>query len=522
MLILISKCMKYIIGLSTAIFFGVVLAAFPVRAQNLNVTMDTTVNVSSVGNFTLKSGSTGNSMTVDSSTMTFDMSSGQTVTLQSSQGYDMVESPAHASVTCIGSGSVSQLVLAPSSNETFTVAPSASVACVASSGSGSSSESGGGGGGGGGGAAAPATTVPPVVTAPKPTATLVMKTIEQALGGTVEVLDKSAAVTVPVGAFSGNAEVSITPTVSFTTLPRIFGAIAGQAFEISVKVGANAVKTFSKPLTLTFAYSDAMIKGLKPSTLKVQYYDEVTKKWVNLGGKIDASKRIITVDVTHLTLFVVTGEKEKIAMAGDLIKLVCPAGAGVSHPCRSVYYLGSDLKRYVFPNEVTYKSWYADFSGVIEIPQDELQSYSIRANVTMRPGTYLVKITTDPKTYAVEPGGMLRWIPSEEVALKLYGSNWAKRVVDVADPFFVNYVSSTAVINPVKDSAYPVGSVIIYASNPTTYYHVEMTKKRKFSAVSALTSNGFRTEFVITAPVTVTYENGTDVTAREDVLASIR
>ncbi len=80
------------------------------------------------------------------------------------------------------------------------------------------------------------------------------------------------------------------------------------------------------------------------------------------------------------------------AQAGDLIKM-----DGLS----SVYYLGEDGKRYVFPNPETYFSWYQDFSGVVTVSATELQSYPLGTNVTMRAGTKLVKITTDPKVYAV-------------------------------------------------------------------------------------------------------------------------
>jgi hypothetical protein len=94
-----------------------------------------------------------------------------------------------------------------------------------------------------------------------------------------------------------------------------------------------------------------------------------------------------------------------------------------------VYYLGDDGKRYVFPNESTYKSWYSDFSGVVTVSSDELASYPLGANVVVRPGTKLVKITTDPKVYTVEPNGSLRWIQTEADATALYGANWAQRVM---------------------------------------------------------------------------------------------
>ena len=75
----------------------------------------------------------------------------------------------------------------------------------------------------------------------------------------------------------------------------------------------------------------------------------------------------------------------------------------------------------------------------------------------MRPGTKLVKITTDPKVYAVEPGGDLLWVPSEAVAKTLYGDMWAKRVVDVADAFFTNYDVTG---EEVSEDAYQAGSLV--------------------------------------------------------------
>jgi hypothetical protein len=51
----------------------------------------------------------------------------------------------------------------------------------------------------------------------------------------------------------------------------------------------------------------------------------------------------------------------------------------------------------------------------------------------------LVKITTNPKVYAVSGDGKLRWVKTEAMAKKLYGDNWAKLVDDVPDAFFTDY-----------------------------------------------------------------------------------
>jgi hypothetical protein len=106
----------------------------------------------------------------------------------------------------------------------------------------------------------------------------------------------------------------------------------------------------------------------------------------------------------------------------------------------TVYYYGTNDKRYVFPTERTYKSWYGeDWSGVVTISDAELQSIPLGGNVTYRPGVKLLKITTDPRVYAVSSGGTLRWIDSEALAIELYGADWAKNVDDLPDPFYINY-----------------------------------------------------------------------------------
>lgn len=191
------------------------------------------------------------------------------------------------------------------------------------------------------------------------------------------------------------------------------------------------------------------------------------------------------------------------ASAGDLIKM-----EGLS----SVYYLGADGKRYVFPNPTTYFSWYNDFSGVVTIPASELQSYPLGGNVTMRPGTKLVKITTDPSVYAVEPNGVLRKIQSEAQAASLYGTNWNKRVVDVPDAFFTNYTVSTVL----PTGQYPIGSLIKNSDSADIYYY-DGTNYRKFASEAALTANRFKMTDVITASSTVT-SSGTVVSGAEEAL----
>ena len=115
--------------------------------------------------------------------------------------------------------------------------------------------------------------------------------------------------------------------------------------------------------------------------------------------------------------------------SGTLIKGSGPA----------VYYYSANGTRLVFPNERTYLTWYSGFSGIAVISDAELAAIPIGGNVTYRPGARLVKVTTDPKVYAVSRGGVLRWVQTAEVASVLYGASWSHQVDDVPDTFFVNY-----------------------------------------------------------------------------------
>jgi hypothetical protein len=124
-----------------------------------------------------------------------------------------------------------------------------------------------------------------------------------------------------------------------------------------------------------------------------------------------------------------------------------PPGTLIKASGPSVYYSGQDGKRYVFPNEKTYATWYSGFGSVNVVTDAELAALPLGGNVTYRPGVKLVKINTDPRTYAVAAGGTLRWIQTESVARDLYGADWNTKVDDIADTYFVNYKLGLPIAN---------------------------------------------------------------------------
>ncbi|MBU1032794.1 hypothetical protein KJ937_02600 [Patescibacteria group bacterium] len=127
------------------------------------------------------------------------------------------------------------------------------------------------------------------------------------------------------------------------------------------------------------------------------------------------------------------------------------SGLVKSESYSAVYYL-EDGKRYTFPNESVYFSWYDDFLSVKTITDQELASYNLAGNITYRPGT-LIKVQTDPKVYAISRHGILHWVSTEQLASKIFGQDWNKQVYDVADTFFINYKVDSAINS---ESAYDV------------------------------------------------------------------
>ncbi len=221
---------------------------------------------------------------------------------------------------------------------------------------------------------------------------------------------------------------------------------------------------------------------------------------------------VMMVTVLSLSVGVVGANKASAAAsAGDLIKV-----NGVS----SVYYLAANGKKYVFPNEATYFSWYKDFSGVITIPQSEMDGYGLPVgNVTMRPGTKLVKSPSVSTVYAVEPGGVLRSIVSEANAISLWGANWAKMVVDIPDSFITNYNPNGTAL-PLGQ--YPVGQLIKTAGSPNVMLIAADGTARPFASQAAFDANNYNFNYVATVPSTyVMPTTGATINGVESTLSDV-
>lgn len=158
----------------------------------------------------------------------------------------------------------------------------------------------------------------------------------------------------------------------------------------------------------------------------------------------------------------------------------------------TVYYLAEDYKKHAFPNETVFYSWFFGTDSLVIVTDSVLNNIPTGKNVTMRPGTWLIKAPSSEKVYAVEPGGVLRWLESNEVAQKLFGLKWSEHVQDVAEVFISDYVIGDSL----TDYQYPSGSLIQYPDS-TDLYYVDGNYQRWIESKVAFEANYFMTKFVV-------------------------
>lgn len=162
---------------------------------------------------------------------------------------------------------------------------------------------------------------------------------------------------------------------------------------------------------------------------------------------VKVAKKLFTMSVVTLTILWSVGIAALVPTTVNAVD--CPeleAGDLFKVPgSTAVYLLNADMERMYFPNAEVYKTWYADYSGIIEIDKTCTSAYPMPSvapfGVNYRPGSRLVKVDISDDVYAVSPNNTKTKIGSEEVAKALYGDNWAKLVRDIAAVYWPNFVT---------------------------------------------------------------------------------
>ena len=268
------------------------------------------------------------------------------------------------------------------------------------------------------------------------------------------------------------------------------GSFSRQPSSASVLINNNASATNSLVVTLTLAANN-MVSQYAPLEMKIGNFSDLssvswrpystTTSWTllnDIGSKTvyvqfknSRGTSVVVSDSINYVAGQVLGDRDCSNSAGMLI-------AKRNTKDAAVYFIGSDCKKYVFPDPKTYYTWYENFNSVIKVDVAELDFYKDGGVVPYRSGVKLVKHPDTNNVYAVEPNGTLRLVPSPEIARALYGDKWKSLVQDVITGYFF---SSYTIGEPLTANSLPTGT-LVKEKNSDTIYYVENGKKKPFNS----------------------------------------
>ncbi len=226
-----------------------------------------------------------------------------------------------------------------------------------------------------------------------------------------------------------SAQVNVTVKNSY------YGALEGATVQLISDRGNNDEIVIQNAVTNSTGRASFLIRSLRngTSTLTAMVNGQTFPQTITMGF------------AQGLMLQLPVGALIKIPDDSDVMTLSDTA----------VYYYASNGKRYVFPNEKVYYTWYPDFNNVRILTIEEMALIPIGGNITYRPASKLVKFQTDPKVYLPTKGGVLRWAKTEEIVRTWFGNDWNRSVDDISEAFYVNYTFGEPINGP-YDVSLPV------------------------------------------------------------------
>jgi len=178
--------------------------------------------------------------------------------------------------------------------------------------------------------------------------------------------------------------------------------------------------------------------------------DPIKEKGTAAAGKLGAGRLNIgrAFEIAPSFASAAAGEPETgLSPITGLPEEITPVKAGTfirSAGFTTVYYVDTDETRHPLWDTQTYFTWNDSWDDVVWVTDATLATLPLGEALPPKPGVVLVKIPGDQRTYAVEDGDTmwrptLREIPSEDVAVNLYGANWADYIIDLDPVLFSHY-----------------------------------------------------------------------------------
>jgi hypothetical protein len=198
---------------------------------------------------------------------------------------------------------------------------------------------------------------------------------------------------------------------------------------------------------------------------------------------------------------------------GDVIKLATSP---------AVYYVTGG-KKMLMPNRGVYSSWSSaigdqndKFATLRVVSDTDFGSLPFGPNMTVRPGTGLVKFTDSNDLFAIGYDNKLYKLYNENTKNVLYPN---ATIITLTESFRSNYYeygNSVAVLT--ANSTYPDGT-LVKATGDSDIYLIEDGKKR-LVPLEVFNENAFKNQWVVTTDVSK-YESGSAFIGKRDELQDV-
>lgn len=198
-------------------------------------------------------------------------------------------------------------------------------------------------------------------------------------------------------------------------------------------------------------------------------------------------KRAFTIAVAAATILWAAGLS---AFALPLPARAYENGDLIKTESNSAVYYYFDGERFTFTNDMVYFTWYTSFANIDIITETALASIPIGGNIVVRPGTEMIKVQSNSRTYVVTRDGEIIWVETAEVAQDLYGDDWNQWIRDVADVFFTDYDEGVSM----TEAAFMDGMLVASGSDIYLIWDGE----KRLVTDAGFTANRFQDKYVIT------------------------